>query len=123
MPNAPVEKKPVETADWHWKDVLAALYRRGWSMRQVGMAEGYPDGSALGETARRAYPKAEAILARYIGVAHPKEIWPSRYDRNGVPNRRIGPAPMRGVKPMRGQTPVAKATTAPAHCNPQKAVG
>lgn len=101
--------------DWHWADVLASLRKRGWSLRQVGYAEGYADGNTLGEVARRPYPKAEATLARYIGVKHPMEIWPSRYDRHGKPNRRIGRAPMRGQQPI-------KATTAARSRNPQKEV-
>lgn len=101
MPTLPKPKKPA-AHDWHWKDVLAALHKRGWSLRQVSLAEGYPeDSSALGEAARRPYPKAEAILARYIGVDHPMAIWPSRYDTSGQPNRRRGPAPMRGRAPER----------------------
>lgn len=103
MPTAPAQKKPVNK-DWHWKDVLAALHKRGWSLRQVGIEEGYPDGTALGEAARRPYPKAEAILASYLGVDHPKVIWPSRYDAAGVPNRRMGPAPMRGERPRKATT-------------------
>jgi Ner family transcriptional regulator len=100
MSNPTTAKKPVGE-DWHWKDVLAALHKRGWSLRQVGIAEGYPDGAALGEAARRPYPKAEAILARYLGVDHPMRIWPSRYGPDGRPNRRHGPPPMRG-RPQRG---------------------
>lgn len=113
MATAPGPKKPVNK-DWHWKDLLAALAKRGWSLRQIGMAEGYPDGSALGETARRAYPKAEAILAAYAGIDHPMVIWPSRYDAHGNPNRRRGPAPRKG-------TPPRKATTHVPAGNPQKA--
>lgn len=109
-------KKPVDQPeDWHWADVMAALRKRGWSLRQVGTAEGYADGNTLGEAARRPYPKAEATLARYIGVDHPMKIWPSRYDTKGQPNRRIGRAPMRGQKPL------SKSTSAGLRRNPQKA--
>ncbi|HEY0503589.1 MAG TPA: helix-turn-helix domain-containing protein [Lysobacter sp.] len=116
MANTAPQKKPADQ-DWHWADVMAALKKRGWSLRQVGIAEGYPDGSSLGEAARKNYPKAEAILAAYIGVDHPKRIWPSRYDAAGNPNRRMGPAP------MRGRPPVGKATTRISRRNPQKAAG
>ena len=110
------QKKPAALEqDWHWADVLAALKKRGWSLRQIGVDEGYEEGNTLGEAARRPYPKAEAILARYIGVDHPMVIWPSRYDASGKPNRRIGRAPMRGVKPK------AKGTTGAVSRNPQKA--
>ncbi|WP_368565540.1 transcriptional regulator [Pseudoxanthomonas sp. UTMC 1351] len=111
-------KKPAaqrELQDWHWADVLAALRKRGWSLRQIGKAEDYSDGNALGEVSRRPYPKAEAILARYLGVSHPMLIWPTRYDTNGQPNRRFGCAP------MRGQRPIDKVTTPLTGRNPQKA--
>lgn len=111
-------KKPVEQRelqDWHWADVLAALRKRGWSLRQVGEAEGYATGNTLGITARRPYPKAEATLARYLGISHPMLIWPSRYDTEGRPNRRMGCAP------MRGQRPLGKATTGPVPCKPRTA--
>lgn len=116
MTNTTHLKKPVkQPQDWHWADVLAALRKRGWSLRQIGPLEGYSEGNVLGLAARRPYPKVEAILARYIGLDHPMEIWPSRYDAEGKPNRRIGRAPMRGRPPT-------KATTLPARGNPQKAV-
>jgi len=114
MTTGAAAKKPVNK-DWHWKDLITVLHKRGWSLRQIGIEEGYPDGSALGEVARRPYPKAEAILAAYAGVDHPMVIWPSRYDAEGNPNRRMGPAPMRG-NPPRG-----KATTRTPGRNPQKA--
>jgi Ner family transcriptional regulator len=109
----PVDQLPLE--DWHWADVLAGLRKRGWSLRQVGLDCGYADGNALGEVARRPWPKGEKIIAAYLGKDHPKEIWPSRYDAEGNPNRRHGRAPMRGQKPCR------KATTGLPRCNPQKA--
>lgn len=112
MTTTPAEKKPANK-DWHWKDLLAVLHKRGWSLRQIGKREGYPDGAALGEPARRPYPKAEAILAAYAGVEHPMVIWPSRYDAHGKPNRRMGPEPMRGCPPTK------KATTRAGTRNPQ----
>lgn len=115
MPTAPDLKKPANK-DWLWKEVLLALHKRGWSLRQVGLAEGYPDGSALGEAARRPYPKAEALLAAYAGIEHPKVIWPSRYNADGTPNRKFGPAPMRGQRPRKATTPIRGR-------NPQAAVG
>ena len=112
-PKKPADQQPLE--DWHWADVIAGLRKRNWSLRQVGLAEGYADGNALGEVARRPWPKGEAILAAYLGIDHPMKIWPSRYDAEGRPNRRVGRAPMRGLKPVR------KATTGPSGRNAQTA--
>lgn len=110
------QKNPVPNGDWHWADVMAAIHKREWSLRQIALAEGYTDeGSTLGGVARKPSPKAEAILASYAGMRHPMDIWPSRYDEKGNPNRRIGRAPKRGQPPL-------KATTARGGRNPQKAV-
>lgn len=86
-----VAEKNTSHQDWHWSDVIAALHKRGWSLRQLGIAHGYDDGGALGEAARRPFPKAERIIARALDVL-PHSIWPSRYDEHGTPNRRQGPA-------------------------------
>lgn len=86
--------RPPIPADWHWKDVLTALHKAGWSLRQLAIANGYDDGAPLGEAARRPFPKAERIIARAIGI-EPQELWPTRYDDSGQPNRRRGPAPRR----------------------------
>lgn len=113
MTASDAHKKPA-VADWRWKDLLAVLAKRNWSLRQIAIEEGYQDaGSTLGKAARVPSPKSERILAQYAGVDHPMEIWPSRYHSDGTPNRRIG------RKPMRGQPP-AKATTRRSNRNPQK---
>lgn len=90
----PATVKKASHQDWHWKDVLVALHKAGWSLRQLGLASGYADGNTLGEAARRPLPKMERIIAEAIGVA-PSTIWPSRYGTDGQPNRRRGPAPRR----------------------------
>lgn len=100
MTTATHPKKP-DLKDWHWEDVLAAIRKRGWSLRQIAAEEGYAHGNVLGEAKRRPYPAAEAILASYAGESHPSVIWPSRYDTNGQPNRRPGPKPMRGQPPVK----------------------
>ncbi|AVP97942.1 hypothetical protein C7S18_12345 [Ahniella affigens] len=88
----PVQDQPAK--DWHWKDVLVALHKAGWSLRQLAIAHGYDDGAPLGEAARRPFPKAEGIIANALNL-QPQVIWPSRYDTSGAPNRRRGPAPRR----------------------------
>ena len=100
MTAATSPKKP-DPKDWHWVDLLAAIRKRGWSLRQIAMTEGYAHGNVLGEAKRRPYPAAERILAAYAGVPHPAHIWPSRYDGEGNPNRTPGPKPMRGAPPVK----------------------
>ena len=108
-------KKPV-VQDWHWADLLAVLKKRGWSVKSIALAEGYGNGSYLGNVARKPSPRAEAILAAYAGVDHPMVIWPSRYTASGKPNRKMGPKPRAKLPPVQAITPIRGR-------NPQSAVG
>lgn len=75
-------KKPVLT-DWHRADIKAALEKAGWSLRKLAEHHGYAPSTLINALAGQ-YPNAERIIAEAIGK-HPKEIWPSRYDADGVP--------------------------------------
>lgn len=73
-----------KNADWHRADVVAALKKKGWTMRALSRAAGLaPD--TLKVALRIPYPKGERIIAKEIGVP-PETIWPSRYaERNFRP--------------------------------------
>lgn len=63
--------------DWHRIDIVAALHKRGVSIRQLSIQAGLkPD--TLKNALARAYPKGERIIANAIGTT-PEHIWPSRY--------------------------------------------
>jgi len=115
MPTDNGPKKPAPK-DWHPSDVKAALDKANWSLRQLGFHYGYTGDSSLSEVFRKPWPKAEKIIAAAIGVK-PQDIWPSRYDAKGNPNRRMGRAPKRPAH----ITSSGKGTTPPAGGNPQKA--
>jgi Ner family transcriptional regulator len=87
------QKKPV-IQDWHPADVVAALRKKGWSLQQLALHHGYAGRTSLSSALAAPYPKAEAIVAEALGVA-PQEIWPSRYNADGTPNRKRGSKPMR----------------------------
>jgi Ner family transcriptional regulator len=62
----------------HRADIVAALRKRGTSLRKLSREHGFaPD--TLRHALRRPYPDAERIIA---GALHkePAEIWPSRYE-------------------------------------------
>ena len=66
-----------KNADWHRADVVAALKKKGWSIRALSIQAGLaPD--TLRTALQVSYPKGERIIAAAIGV-NPEEIWPSRY--------------------------------------------
>lgn len=74
--------------DWHPADVLAALKKRGNSLAALSVANGYHP-TAAGKALKRRWPALEALIADAIGVpAH--DIWPSRYDVNGLSQGRMG---------------------------------
>ncbi|WP_157669915.1 helix-turn-helix transcriptional regulator [Chitinibacter sp. GC72] len=63
--------------DWHRADILAALHKKGWSMRALSREAGLSE-TTLKTALDRPYPKAERIIAAAIGLA-PEAIWPQRY--------------------------------------------
>lgn len=80
--------------DWDPADIVAALHKRGWSLRQLSFAHGYR-ANALKHALRRPYPRAERIIAEALGL-EPARIWPSRYP---LPGGNRG-APREGDQPV-----------------------
>lgn len=115
----PAHQKKASQGDWHPADVMAALHKVGWSLRQLALEHGYTSNNVLSIAMRRPYPKCERIIADALGVK-PERIWPSRYTSDGRPNRPQGPGPMRPKhlgKPMRPAT--AQVTTPASGRNTQ----
>ena len=84
--NEHLKKAPKGTSkktDWHRADIVAALWKRGWSLRRLSVHHGYAH-ATLGHALKSPYPKAERAIAEAIGVA-PWEIWPTRYDAQHRP--------------------------------------
>jgi|SRR5471030_2328182 len=86
-------------ADWHRADVVAALHKKGWSLRELSRQSGLNAGT-LKSALDRPYRKAEEIIASAIGVAA-HEIWPQRYEKRDF-------APVL-PRPARSATRVAEA--------------
>ncbi|MGH8039191.1 MAG: helix-turn-helix domain-containing protein [Pseudomonas sp.] len=79
-------EKASPAKDWHPADVVAALHRKGFSLRQLALLNGYTNGNSLNSALRRPYPLAEALIAEVLGQ-DPQAIWPTRYGNDGRPNR------------------------------------
>lgn len=89
-------KKTTQT-DWHRADVVAALHKKGWSLRALSRHNGLSDGTL--KTALDApYLKAEGIIANAIGVP-PQEIWPERYARRNFTPVLSPPIPQSIIHP------------------------
>jgi Ner family transcriptional regulator len=64
--------------DWHPADVKAALEKRGVSLRQLALINGYAHFQRVLTTHWWA---AEQIVAKALDMK-PQQIWPSRYERS-----------------------------------------
>lgn len=87
MNRSPTRKKSAPR-DWHPADIVAALRKRGWSLRKLSMHHGYYP-TLLTKALRSSYPRAERLVADAIGVP-PEEIWPERYARRAQDTTRRG---------------------------------
>jgi Ner family transcriptional regulator len=67
---------PLKT-DWHPADVLAALWKRGYTFKALSIKHGYHPTAAC-KALKRPWPAMQEIIAEAIGVP-PEMIWPSRY--------------------------------------------
>ncbi|KMQ74037.1 helix-turn-helix domain-containing protein [Marinobacter subterrani] len=76
-------RKPKKAApeDWHRADIVAALRKAGWSLRQLALHHGYSSPTTLTAALDRRWPKGQALIADAIGI-EPAKIWPSRYAKN-----------------------------------------
>lgn len=77
MNTSDAQKNAAE--DWHRADIVAALHKKGWSLRRLSQEAGLSAG-ALNNALDRPWPKAERIIAAAIEEA-PETIWPSRYEK------------------------------------------
>jgi len=81
--------------DWHPADIKAALEKRGWTLGKLARTHGY-DRKSPSLALKQPWPRMEKLIAEAIGV-EPQQIWPSRYHRDGTPNRRAGRPPVKRV--------------------------
>lgn len=65
----------VNQADWHPADVVAALRKRGLSLRKVGKAHGYRQ---IQNVLVRPWWVVEQLVAQALELPA-EQIWPSRY--------------------------------------------
>jgi Ner family transcriptional regulator len=70
-------KKSASATDWHRADIVAALHKKGWTLRELSRQNGL-SACTLNQALERPYKKAEGIIATAIGI-DPRAIWPTRY--------------------------------------------
>jgi Ner family transcriptional regulator len=85
---------PSPTRGWSWNRIIFALRERGLTVAEVARRAGYA-GSSGKQVAKRRWPNMQRAIARALERS-PQEIWPDRYDHEGVPVRKVrsdGPPP------------------------------
>ncbi len=87
MSTIDTQKKPAPT-DWTTAYIVYRLRLRGLSLRKLSREHGYCPSSAS-NALYFPWPKMERLIAHALGVT-PQEIWPSRYNEDGTPNRSMG---------------------------------
>jgi Ner family transcriptional regulator len=76
------------TPDWTRDQVLAELAKAGWSLRRLALHHNVRP-STQQQVLYRPYPRGEQRVAEALAL-NAWQIWPSRYDDNGEPNRPMG---------------------------------
>lgn len=73
--------KKASHQDWHPADVIAALHKRGITLRKLA-AQHNVSGEAVVKALRERNLPSEKRIADAIGIP-PQVIWPSRYNLDG----------------------------------------
>jgi Ner family transcriptional regulator len=66
-----------EKNDMHRIDIVAALHKKGMTVKELSIKAGLAP-TTLSNALNRPWPKGEGIIADALGVK-PSDIWPSRY--------------------------------------------
>ena len=69
--------------DWHPSQVKSALNMAGYTLSSLAEKHGLRNGSCLSPALVRSFPLGEKRIADALGL-HPKDIWPSRYEKDGT---------------------------------------
>lgn len=72
------KSQPSTPRDMDRHDILAAIRKRGTSLAAIARHHGYENDRSLHTVFRAPYPKAEGIIADFLGMK-PEDIWPTRY--------------------------------------------
>jgi len=76
---------PKKRRSW----VMYQLHMQGKSLAQVGKDNGVNTRQSLYETFRKPYPRVEKVIADAVDLT-PQQLFPERYDADGLPNRPMG---------------------------------
>ena len=69
--------------DWHPSQVKSALNMKGWTLASLAEHYGLCNGSGISKALVGSFPLGEKRIADALEM-HPKDIWPSRYEKDGT---------------------------------------
>lgn len=75
--------KNASLEDWHPADILAALHKRGITLRYIAKQEGLTDSTTLSRAMLNSHPINEIRLAKYAGVPV-WQMFPTRWHPDGT---------------------------------------
>jgi len=87
--NTPSSPPPEKSTDsnihtWTPERIKYELEIRGHTLASISRSAGFHE-SAARTALRRPWPKIERIIADCLGIHSPSEIFPERYDDDGLP--------------------------------------
>lgn len=74
--------KKANREDWHPADIIAALRKRGITLKALALSHGLADSTSMSAALVRSLPANEKRIAAALEM-HPKDIWPTRYNNDG----------------------------------------
>lgn len=80
-------QKKASPKDWHPADIVAALHKRGMTLRALAKQCGLKTPTTLSKAMTQSYPASEKRLADAAGVPV-QEMFGSRYHADGTPKGR-----------------------------------
>lgn len=112
--------KECSAEGWHRADIIAAVHKRGTSLRRLAVKVGFAQ-STLRSALFKPHPKANSVVAEFIGVPL-NELWPAWYGPDGAPLWRMTKTPTqarahkraRPAAPHSAQTPRKESRGRPA---------
>ena len=76
--------KKASRKDWHPADIVAAIHKRGLTLRDIANHHGMKHSSSLSKAMVQSYPANERRLAEAAGVPV-QEMFAARYYEDGTP--------------------------------------
>lgn len=77
-----INRIDVTAGDWHRAEIVAAVQKRGKTIRQLSVDAGLSP-NTLKNALQFSYPKGEKIIADFLDMK-PQDIWPSRYQNKSL---------------------------------------